>query len=274
MPRIGLRDALRLNVEDSGSGPPVLLLHGFAGCISAWGEAVHEALRTRNRLVAVDLLGHGDSDKPIASQRYALDNTVCDLCEVLDQLSIERAVWVGYSMGGRIALGGAVRRPDRVSALVLEGASPGIGDEDGRRGRAASDDALARTLEAQGIERFVERWLDQPMFRTQKRLGPERLDRMRELRLRNIPRALAACLRGLGTGMQPSFWEQLAEVGAPALLVAGELDEKFKRIGETMQRALPRARLEIISEAGHTTHLEQPEAFVSVVQGFLEKLDE
>jgi 2-succinyl-6-hydroxy-2,4-cyclohexadiene-1-carboxylate synthase len=273
MPKIGLRDTLQMNVEDSGSGPPVLLLHGFTGCVSAWGEEVRGALCTRNRLVAVDLLGHGESDKPIAARRYALDNTVCDLCEVLDQLSIERAVWVGYSMGGRIALGGAVRRPDRVSALVLEGASPGIPDESGRRERAASDDALARMLEAQGLERFVERWLDQPLFRTQKRLGPEQLGRMRELRLRNAPAALAACLRGLGTGMQPSFWEQLAEVRVPVLLVAGELDEKFRRIAETMQRTLPRAQLEIIPEAGHTTHLEQPEAFVSGVQGFLEKLD-
>lgn len=274
MPRTWLRDGLRLNVEEWGSGPPLLLLHGFTGCASAWGEEVLKALCTRNRLVAVDLLGHGESDKPTAPERYALGNILCDLCDVLDRLSIGRAVWIGYSMGGRIALGGAVRCPNRVSALVLEGASPGISDERARQERAASDEALAQKLEAEGIHRFVEHWMDQPLFRTQRGLGPEQLGRMRALRLRSSPEALAASLRGLGTGVQPSFWEDLAEVRVPTLLVAGELDEKFRRIGEAMQRALPRAQLGIIRDAGHTTHLEQPEAFVSAVRGFIEKLNE
>jgi pimeloyl-ACP methyl ester carboxylesterase len=115
--------------------------------------------------------------------------------------------------------------------------------------------------------------MNQPLFRTQERLGRRRLDQMRDLRLRNSAGALAACLRGLGAGVQPSFWKSLPDVRVPVLLIAGELDGKFRGIAEAMEGALPRAQLGIISDAGHTTHLEQPEAFVSAVRGFLEKLE-
>jgi 2-succinyl-6-hydroxy-2,4-cyclohexadiene-1-carboxylate synthase len=273
MSTVSLRDGLRLHVEEAGKGVPVLLLHGFTGCARAWGEPVLGALSERARMVAVDLLGHGGSDAPSTPHRYALPEIVEDLCQVLDTRGMERAVWLGYSMGGRIALGAAVLRPERLSALVLESASPGLAEESARRERTASDEALARKIEAEGIHSFVEGWMRQPLFRTQSRLEPRRFEPLRELRLRNSPEGLAACLRGLGTGVQPSFWDELSDVGPPALLVAGELDEKFRQIAEVMHERLPRAELRVIPDAGHTTHLERTAEFVSAVLGFLEKID-
>ena len=126
MVRVGLRDGQTLRVHDSGSGDALLLLHGFTGCARAWPETAVASLATRHRVLRVDLLGHGRSDRCDKPERYALDEMVVDVCEVLDAHGLERATLVGYSMGARIALGTALGAPDRVSALVLEGGSPGL----------------------------------------------------------------------------------------------------------------------------------------------------
>lgn len=266
--RIGLRDGEALAVRSAGAGDPVLLVHGFTGAATAWGEGLLAALASRFRLIAVDLLGHGGSSRPRTPERYALPQQVADLCEVLDACEAPDALWVGYSMGGRIALAAACERPDRVRGLVLEGASPGLAQPEERAGRIASDEALARRLESLGIEAFVDGWMAQPLFASQRRLGPERLAAERERRRRGDPLALAACLRGAGSGAQAPLWARLAAVAAPVLLVAGEEDAKFRALADAMARLLPRARRRSIAGAGHATHLENPEAFTRAVCRF------
>jgi 2-succinyl-6-hydroxy-2,4-cyclohexadiene-1-carboxylate synthase len=88
-------------------------------------------------------------------------------------------------------------------------------------------------------------------------------------RLRNHPSGLANSLRGMGTGVQPSLWEDLNELNKPTLLIAGELDEKFVQIASQMHQTLPNSQLRLIPDAGHTTHLEQPDHFNRHVLGFL-----
>lgn len=260
-----LRDGLRLGFEERGAGDPLLLIHGFTGSTEAWGEEILDALAARHRVLAVDLVGHGGSSRPHDPGRYTLDEVLGDLLELLDAAGVERARWVGYSMGGRVALGGAVLHPERVGGLVLESASPGLATEEERAERREADEALARRLEDEGIETFVERWMALPLFRTQRSLPAETRARERERRFRNDPRALAACLRGLGTGRQPSFWDRLGEVRAPTLLLAGGEDEKFTRLARAMGKAIPEARVHVVRGAGHTVHLEAPEAWLDAV---------
>jgi 2-succinyl-6-hydroxy-2,4-cyclohexadiene-1-carboxylate synthase len=271
MPRVTTRDGLHLFVEDLGAGKPLLLVHGFTGSSEAWGRELKDSLASRLRLLCVDLLGHGGSDKPETPGRYALDAMVEDLCDVLEARNLQRTIWLGYSMGGRIALGAAIRRPERVSALVLEAASPGLAGASERAQRVADDERLAQTLETEGIETFVKRWMDLPLFRTQRRLGPERLAEERERRVRNAPRALAACLRGLGPGVQPSLWQALPRVHVPTLLLVGEEDAKFRGIAARMAHALPRSLTRTLPQAGHATHLECPALYVEAVREFCER---
>ena len=96
---------------------------------------------------------------------------VQDLTALLDRLGIARAPVVGYSMGGRVALHLALGAPERVAALVLESASPGIADAAQRAARVKSDEALADDIERLGIEAFVDRWEAQPLFASQSRLA-------------------------------------------------------------------------------------------------------
>lgn len=260
-----LRDGLHLHVEERDAGDPLLLIHGFTGSVEAWGEPILSGLAARHRVLTTDLVGHGRSSRPHDPRRYALDEVLADLLEVLDAADVERGRWVGYSMGGRVALAAAILHPDRVGSLVLESASPGLDTGAERAERRRADDTLARRLEEDGIEPFVDRWMAMPLFATQRRLPEETLRRARQRRLDNDPRALAACLRGLGTGAQPSFWDRLPDISAPTLLLTGEEDRKFTTTARRMAEAISDATLEVVPGAGHTVHLETPDAWLEAV---------
>ncbi len=265
---VTVRDGLKLHVEVKGSGEPLLLIHGFTGSIEAWGEEVLTGLSQAFQVVAIDLVGHGRSDASSDPARYSMDHVLEDLIQVLDAVGLETARWYGYSMGGRIALAGAVLEADRVSGLVLESASPGLAGERERQARRRADEALAEGILRGGMEAFVDHWMGLPLFATQGKLPPKVLEAHRERRLKNRPEALAACLRGMGTGVQPSFWEALPEIEVDALLLCGEEDEKFTEIATEMAEAMPGATLRSIPRAGHAIHLENPFALLAAVRTF------
>ena len=264
-------EGAELNVEVTGQGPALVALHGFTGSVQTW-RSFSETAGTGFTVVAVDLPGHGASDSPQDSRLYTMERHVQALAEILDRLGLERVAWLGYSLGGRIALSAAVALPERTTGLVLESASPGIASEEERQQRIREDEALAHWIEDAGVQRFVEHWESLPLWNSQKRLSPVVRDGLRSQRLGNNPRGLANSLRGVGTGAQPPLHGRLGEITALALLVAGEEDEKFTGIALEMRRAIPTSRLETVAGAGHAVHLEQPEIFEGAVTGFLEEV--
>ena len=228
-----------------------------------------DALSAHARVLAVDLPGHGGSATPEDPGAYRLEGVVRRVLEVLERAGVERADWIGYSMGGRVALGAAVLHPRQVRRLVLESASPGLAAAADRDRRRQQDEGLARRLEARGIEPFVDFWMDQPLFATQRRLAPEVRERERARRLAQDPRGLARVLRGLGTGSQPSFWGELSRVEVPTLLITGSEDGKFEKLAGRMMEEMPRAVHRPVRGVGHTVHLEAPERWLEVVVPFL-----
>ena len=266
-----------LHVEVSGTGPPLVLLHGFTGSSATWAP-LRARLDERVTTIAIDLPGHGRSPAPAASgppaagsraEHDAFDALAAALVRVLDERRIATASWLGYSMGGRVALQVALRRPDRVARLVLESASPGIDDPGDRARRRAADGALADSLLRDGIEAFADRWMAQPLFASQRRLAPAVLARERARRLENLPTGLAWALRTLGAGCQASLWPRLGELAVPTLVVVGALDEKYQEIGSATAARIPQAVLEVVPDAGHAVHLEAPAAFLAAVERFL-----
>jgi 2-succinyl-6-hydroxy-2,4-cyclohexadiene-1-carboxylate synthase len=242
-------------VVDGGAGERVVLVHGFTQTLAAM-EPLARPLRERHEVVRVDLPGHGGS--------AAIRVGFAEAARLLGRAG-GHAAYLGYSLGGRLCLRLALDRPDLVRALVLVGASPGLDDPAERAARRASDDALAAELERIGLERFLDRWLAQPLFAT---LPLERAGRAD--RLANTTQGLAASLRLHGTGAQEPLWDRLAGLRPPARLLAGAADAKFAALAERMAATIgSSARVALIPGAGHAAHLERPDEVAALVRDFL-----
>ena len=260
--------SLDLNVKVAGDGPPLVLLHGFTGSADAWSRLA-EPLARRRRVIAFDLPGHGASPAPADADQARLPRVADALVRAVAALGVRQADWIGYSLGGRTALHVALAHPSAVRALVLEGASPGIADSVERRARAAADAALADEIERDGLEPFVDAWMAQPLFASQARLPAEVRAHERARRLRGSAKGYAAALRAMGVGTQESLGPRLGEIVARVLLVVGATDVKYGAIARAMTASLGDARLAVVSGAGHAVHLEQPDAWLDLVEPFL-----
>ena len=264
-------DGLTLRIELSGTGPPLLLLHGFTGSAATW-DSLREALDARFTIIAVDLPGHGRSSSPADYARFALHRLADDLASVLDTLGFERAGVLGYSMGGRAALEFALHYPARVAALLLESASPGIEDQHERAARVDSDMALADMIERDGMEAFVQFWEHLPIWSSRASLGVDERAAVRRQRLENDPAGIANSLRGAGAGARPSVIGKLGTLTMPTLLVAGSLDPKFVALARAMHDGIPDSRVAVVKGAGHTIHLERPAEFGELADAFFTRV--
>ncbi len=227
----------------------LVLLHGFTHTGASWA-AVIDALGERYRPLAPDIRGHGSAS---ACEPVDLEHVTADIAG----RAPSSFTLVGYSMGGRIALHVALQlaRTDRIDALVLIGASPGIASPEQRAERRASDERLAGELERATIAEFARSWARTPVLADQP---AEVAAAVNADRLRSTPAGLARALRGLGTGALAPLWDRLPELTMPATLIAGERDRKFSAIASEMASEMPAATVLIVPGAGHAVHLEKP----------------
>jgi 2-succinyl-6-hydroxy-2,4-cyclohexadiene-1-carboxylate synthase len=256
------------NVEVRGSGIPLVLLHGFTGSTLNWRSLIEE-LSWSYTTIGIDLLGHGRSDAPLDPQCYTMDRAATDLARLIQVLTACPVNLLGYSMGGRLALYLTRHYPELITSLVLESASPGLADPWARQQRRDSDELLAQRIEREGIPAFVDYWEKIPLFASQQSLPAASCEQLRSQRLQNRAHGLANSLRGMGTGQQPSLWDDLTTIRQPTLLLAGASDAKYIEIARQMRERMPHARLQIIPDAGHAVHLEAPQAFEIQVMMFV-----
>ena len=258
-----------LAYSDSGDArhPAALFLHGFMGSAEDW-ENVTAALEDRYRCVVVDLPGHGSS-LGLPEHAYTMEAAAHALLEVLDEAGIGRAALVGYSMGGRLALYLALRHPERCSKLFLESSSPGIEDVAARQARRIADGGRAKRLETGDFDTFLQDWYRQPLFASLAK-DKDLFARTIKTRRRNDPSELARSLRGMGTGAMPSLWAELPDLRTPTLAVTGALDEKFVHIARRMQASTAYLKGISVPNAGHHVRLEAHDAYLTLLQQFLE----
>lgn len=251
---------------------PVLVLHGFLGSKHDWHE-VATKLQSGRRLAIFDLPGHGPAEDAREDNDCSMDSACHRIEAVLEALEAPRGHLIGYSFGARTALYFAATRPSCVASLVLESGSPGIQDDAERAARKGDDEGRALALVRDGLEAFVSAWEEMPLFATQKNLPAKVLADQRARRLQNDAECLARSLRHAGTGSQHWLGDHFHKIVAPVLLIAGSLDEKYAAIAKQMRAELPNARCAIVPGAGHNVHLEKPEEFISIVDGFLTTQD-
>lgn len=255
-------------IEEDGSGYPLLLLHGFTGSLSSWYPFIDHFGKT-SKMLMVDLIGHGQTQSPEQPSRYDILKVAADMKELLDVLEIEKTDLLGYSMGGRLAITFAATYPERVRKLVLESTSPGLKTEVERKQRRKQDARLADKILEEGIPTFVDYWEKIPLFESHRNLSPKVRETLKRQRMRNNPIGLANSLLGMGTGSQPSWWEDLRKFGFETLILTGDVDVKYCRIGEEMAKFIPEAEWISMKNVGHTLHVEEPEKFGTIVSGFL-----
>lgn len=234
-----------------------VLAHGFTQTARSW-DVVADLLtaeRPEADIVAVDLPGHGDAPPPSDDDLWASARRLVDTGGV--------GAYVGYSMGGRVALHAALAHPDAVERLVLIGATAGIDDPADRTARRRADERLAEHILEIGVDAFIDEWLTNELFAGLTDATAQRTDR-----LRNAAAGLAASLRSTGTGTQEPLWDRLPEIDIPVLLLAGADDHKFTALAERMAAALPQATVVTIPHAGHSVHLEQPVATAREIVDF------
>ena len=254
-------------VDIWGSGPPVLVLHGFTG--SAAAMAPLTARLEGFTVIAPDLVGHGRSESPSDPNRYTVPAMAEQALAAAAVLGHRRVHLLGYSMGGRTALAAVCAAPDRVRSLTVIGATAGIADPEARRRRAEADRARVEAIEAD-LAAFVDQWMSAPLLAGQARLGPEHLRAARAQRLACDPAGLALSLRMGGTGAMEPLHDRLGRCRAPAHIIAGADDAKFCALADELAALLPRASVTRIPGAGHAAHLEQPEATAAAVAAFLD----
>lgn len=213
---------LHYKVEGNPEGPPLVLQHGFSMSLQDWyDDGYVGALGDAYQLILLDARGHGASDKPHDPEAYRVALRAADVVAVLDDLGVERAHFLGYSMGGTIGFAVATHALSRLRSLIIGGASAA-----GRN--PAEPDRLLAWLR-QGKAAYVEAWADW--------LGPLMTPAFRARMMGNDIEALIA-LRTLLE--RPRFEDALPHIAIPCLLFVGEDDPAFQRVKATAAR-LPQA---------------------------------
>ena len=256
--------------QKNSSADFILFLHGFTGSSQDWKEII-PLIDNRFNCATMDFVGHGKSKSPPEINFYNTDSIVQQINSVTENIKCNKIILIGYSMGGRAALNFAIKYPEKVKALILESATPGITGDNLRSQRVQNDEELSKFILNNPIEKFVEYWMNIDLFMSQKNLPPEIISKVRENKLKNNPVGLSNSLKGFSTGKMPPLFDRLSEIKAKTLLISGESDDKFTAINFSMEKYISNSGHKVIKSAGHNTHLENPEDFINEVNNFLKQ---
>lgn len=264
--RIEMDDGVGLAVEVAGTGPPLMLVHGFGGAKEDFADHV-DALSAHATVVVFDHRGHGESDHPRDEGAYSLDRLVADTRGVADALGFGRAAVLGHSMGGMVARRLVLEQPARVESLVLMDTSPGPppGIEVGSVDVGAE---LARTDGMTALKAALDAFdpLGTPAYRRllASRPGYQAFcDRKWEALSAEMWVALATELV-----RQPDQLDALAQVTCPTLVLVGEQDTPFLDVSKAMAATIPDATLVVVPDAGHSPQFENPPVWFDAVDCF------
>ena len=246
------REGVQIHYEAAGSGPPVLITHGFGSSTKAW-EGQAETLSDAYRIITWDMRGHAGTDSPVDPAQYSEAATVDDMAAILNHLGIEKAVIGGLSLGGYMSLAFNLKYPERVRALMLFDTGPGYNNPKGRE--AWNETAFRRA------ERFEQKGLDALGQGAEVRISVHR-----------SAEGLAKAARGMLAQFNDSVIRSLEQIEVATLVLVGANDEPFLGATDYMANKIPGATKVVIPGAGHASNLDQPAAFDAAVREFLGSL--
>lgn len=252
----------------------ILFIHGFGGCSSDWDETM-SILGTEFQILAIDLPGFGKSSKPRNDKFYQTDFLVQLIDDILHELKLTEVILAVYSMGGRLALHFASKHSEKVRALILESASPGLKTKSERQKRIESDAELISFINKNSLKDFFTFWQNLPLFATQKNLPSKKQHSLLADKINsNSKVGLIKSLENFGQGRMENLWNKLSRIKIPTLLLTGALDTKYTSIQQEMVKLFPNSSHKIIEDVGHNLHLENPEVFVNLIREFLKIIND
>jgi len=250
MPKID-RDGVKIHYEVHGSGPPVLLTHGYSVTSEMWKGQV-EVLSRNHTLVLWDLRGHGQSDYPDDDAAYGEAETIGDMAALLDHVGAKRAVIGGLSLGGYMSLAFYRAHPKRTSALLIIDTGPGFKKDEAREAWNKRARETAARFDREGLAALSSASRGSATHRDAT--------------------GLARAARGMLAQRDARVIEVLPEIKVPSLVVVGADDAPFIAASDYMAAKIPGAKKAVIPAAGHMSNIDQPQAFAEAVLSFLDGL--
>jgi pimeloyl-ACP methyl ester carboxylesterase len=243
------RNGVNIYYEIHGSGPAILLTHGFSATTEMWKPNI-PTLSQRHRLILWDMRGHGQSDSPNDPSRYSADLTVGDMDALLDACGEKQAVFGGHSLGGFMSLAYHLRHPERIKALMLFDTGPGYKKDEARAGWNKRAEAMARAFEEKGLE---------ALGRSAEVLASKH----------RSAQGLAHAARGMLAQRDARVISSLESITVPTLVLVGDKDDAYFAATDYMASKIPGAKKVVIPDAGHAANIDQPEKFNQAVLEFL-----
>src|SRR4051794_22167980 len=252
MPKLE-RDGVNIHYQIHGSGPPLLLTHGYSSTSAMWQGQV-TALSKHHTLILWDMRGHGQSDYPDDPAAYSEALTVGDMEALLDNVGARNAIVGGLSLGGYMSLAFYRSHPERARALLIIDTGPGFKKDDARDGWNKRAHETADRFDREGLAVL-------------KAMSAERANVTHR-----DAKGLARAARGMLTQRDAGVMETLPVIKVPSLVVVGADDTPFLAASDYMAAKIPGASKAVIPSAGHAVNIDQPQAFIEAVLPFLDGL--
>ncbi|CAI1154074.1 2-succinyl-6-hydroxy-2,4-cyclohexadiene-1-carboxylate synthase [Serratia quinivorans] len=250
--------ATKVLQQGEADRPWLIWLHGLLGNNNEW--RVIAARCPEWPSLAIDLPGHGDS---VAVSCTDFDDISAQISATLQMHNIERYWLVGYSLGGRIAMYHACYGETLgLQGGIVEGGNPGLADAALREQRLAHDMAWAERFRREPLAEVLADWYQQPVFAN---LSAVHRDALIDARSDNSGAAVADMLEATSLGRQPYLAPQLQQLAVPLVVLCGADDHKFQQLA--CDAGLP---LRIVPQAGHNSHLANPQDFAAELRNFLD----
>ena len=257
-------NGITLAYSDRGTGLPIVFLHAFPLNRTMWAEQ-EETLSLQFRVITIDVRGHGESDAPL--WRYTLEQTADDVNTLLDQLSIQQAIFVGLSMGGYILFAFYRKYAARVKGVILADTRAQADTAEGKDGRFH----MAQIAYTQGPAAIADPMIPKLLSPQTVQTRPGLVQHVRAMIENNRVSGIAGDLMAMAE--RPDSFPLLKQITCPAQIIVGELDQSTPPSdAKVMADQIPNARLAIIPNAAHLANMEQPEVFSQIVEAFAQEL--
>jgi pimeloyl-ACP methyl ester carboxylesterase len=268
-------DGVRLYVEDTGSGDPIVFIHEFAGHHLSWETQVRHFSR-RYRCITYQARGWPPSDVPADSASYSQARAADDIADVIGGVGVGKAHVVGLSIGATAAIEFAIRHPGKGLSISAAGAGTGSTRDSATLSRFRREaEEMAARIERDGIAALGELYLAGPARQQLLAKDPRGYAEFKAQFIDGASIGRALTMRGVQARRIP-FFEREAELRAiqdPVLIICGDEDDGTLDVSVFMKRHIPRCGLMVFPKTGHGINLEEPAGFNAVVGDFIHAVE-